>query len=147
MSPVSLFFPLDPLLFCVPPSFFFLFFFRQSSFYPCSVWCPPVGSAFHHPKPCSQETPVAPGAAPRCVFDRSCDLQQTCTRFRGRGKHVEGKILTHSPPPPLPCRLHQDSQAVHHEVTHRRAIYELAPNGDGETTHMQPLRNEMPPVG
>lgn len=37
-----------------------ILFFRQSSFHPRSVWCPPVGSAFYHPA-CSQETPVAPG--------------------------------------------------------------------------------------
>ena len=37
-----------------------MLFFRQSSFYPYSVWCPPVGSAFHHPA-CSQETPVTLG--------------------------------------------------------------------------------------
>lgn len=96
-------FSLEPL--CVPPSCFF----RQSSFYPCSVWCPPVGSAFHHPA-CSRETPVAPGRPAVSLI-----THVTCSRralASGRGKHAatpypqrrrEGRFLS-------PCRLYQNAR-------------------------------------
>lgn len=86
-----------------------ILFFRQSSFYPCSVWCPPVGSAFHHPA-CSQETPVALGRPAVSLI-----THVTCSRralASGRGKHEatlhpqrrrEGRFL-------FPCRLYQNAR-------------------------------------
>lgn len=78
LSFAYLVFPLAPLRASI-------LFFRQSSFYPCSVWCPPVGSAFHHPA-CSHKTPVAL----RCPAV-SLIAHVTCSRralASGRGKHV-----------------------------------------------------------
>lgn len=70
LQPFPLCFPPEAPLFkfffiCVPPSCVFL---GQSSFHPRSVWCPPVGSAFHQPRLQSGDTPVAPEAAPLCLW-------------------------------------------------------------------------------
>lgn len=81
---LSFLFSLEP--FCVPPSSFFW----QSSFYPGSVWCPPVYSAFHHPA-CSQETVVALGRPTVSLI-----TYVTCSRHvlaSGRGKHVHCKSV------------------------------------------------------
>lgn len=39
------------------------------------------------PSPSLQPGDTGGSGPPRCVFDHSCDLQQTCTRL-GRGKHA-----------------------------------------------------------
>lgn len=144
--PFLLCFPSKPL--CVPPPFFFFFFSRQSSFYPCSVWCPPVGSAFHHPGLQSRDTggsgavllrlwslmwPAADVHSPRGE-EEQCTASPTYQQRR----HGEGKILS----TPLSKCL-----SIRREVT-LSGLYEIAHHGTAPTQKLgnSPRGNEMPPV-
>lgn len=80
----SLGFPLPPSPFLSDffqtPFACFHLVFRQSSFHPCSVCCPPVGSAFHHPA-CRQETLVAPGRpAVSLIIHVTCSRRALASR-------------------------------------------------------------------
>lgn len=124
-------FPPLPLLSVFPQALLYvsILFFRQSSFYPCSVWCPPVDSAFHHPA-CSQETMVAVGH-PAASFI----THVTCSRHAfasGRGKHVHSKsVFTTGQWKKmmlLPLQALSKLPALHSKVT-LSALYEMAHNG------------------
>lgn len=78
--PFLLCFPSKPL--CVPPPFFFFFFPDKAPFIPALSGVHLLALLSITPA-CSHETPVAPGPS-CCVFDHSCDLQQTCTRLGER---------------------------------------------------------------
>lgn len=82
-------FPLRLRVFPGASSHASILFSRQSSFYPCSVWCPPVGSAFHHAA-CSQESPVTLGRPAEPLI-----AHVTCSR-RALARRGERKTRSNS---------------------------------------------------
>lgn len=88
----------------------------------------------------------------RCVFDHSCDLQQTCRLLAlGRGKHAAKPASTAEACKgrfSSPCRLYQDAPAVHYQVT-LSGLCEMAHSVRDPRAQLRnaPLGNEMPPVG